>query len=94
LEGYESWRVMDRTVLKADGKHNGLRTLMLSPASIVRTFGWPDGSQILTQGSGQYDFEDSNLDAYSIFDYKQTTMYHGLNREDEYYDTPKNLRKP
>lgn len=68
--------------------------MMLSPASLVRCFGWPETSQVLLHGSGQYDFEDSSLDAYSIFDYKQTTLYHGLNREDEYYDTPKNMRKP
>ena len=31
---------------------------------------------------------------YMLFDYKMTDLYHGLNREDEYYNTPKNLRKP
>lgn len=67
---------------------------MLSPAAMIRCFGWPNTSEVLMHGSGQYDFEDSNLDAFSIFDYKQTTLYHGLNREDEYYDTLKNLRKP
>ena len=39
-------------------------------------------------------FEDNNLDMYHLFDYKQTDVYHGLNREDEYYHNPKNLRKP
>jgi len=94
LEGYDAWRCTDRTVLKADGKHRGKRTLMLAPAALVRCFGWPETSQVLLHGSGQYDFEDSSLDAYSIFDYKQTTLYHGVNREPEYYDTPKNMRKP
>lgn len=31
---------------------------------------------------------------YRIFDYKQTDFYHGYNREDEFYTTEKNLRKP
>ena len=72
LIGYDAWRCNDRTVPKGDGKHRGHRTLMLKPASLVRTFGWPATSTILLQGSGHYDFEDSNLDCYSIFDYKQT----------------------
>ena len=29
-----------------------------------------------------------------MHDKKETTFYHGLNREDEWYNTPKNLRKP
>lgn len=34
------------------------------------------------------------MDCFTIFDYKQTTLYHGLNREPEFYDTQHNLRKP
>ena len=29
-----------------------------------------------------------------MHDKKATTFYHGLNRDDEWYNTPKNLRKP
>jgi hypothetical protein len=36
--------------------------------------------------TGEYDFEDSNLDVYNIYDYKKTDFYHGINREDEYYE--------
>lgn len=94
LEGYDAWRCTDRTVPKGDGKHYGQRTINMPPAALVRTFGEPEMTQIMAHGSGQYDFEDANLDAFSIFDYKQTTLYHGLNREDEYYLTEVNLRKP
>ena len=34
------------------------------------------------------------MDLYRILDYKQTTFYHGLNREPEFYNTLKNMRKP
>lgn len=34
------------------------------------------------------------MDTYCLYDYKQTDYYHGINREDEYYTTDVNLRKP
>jgi hypothetical protein len=67
---------------------------MLAPALLKRAFGSPDPTQIGFYGSGCYDFEDSNLDLFRIYDYKKTTLYHGLNREDEFYLTEKNMRKP
>lgn len=44
--------------------------------------------------TGKYEFEDSNLDLYTLHEYKQTSLYHGLNREDEFYNSAKNLKKP
>ena len=44
--------------------------------------------------TGAYEFEDSNLDLYHILDYKKTDMYHGLPREDEFYTTEKNMKRP
>ena len=43
--------------------------------------------------TGQYQFEDTNLDVFMIHDYKQTTFYHGLNREEEFYNTEKNMKR-
>lgn len=60
----------------------------------MKLFGTPDPTEIFYQGTGQYTFEDTNLDMYCLFDYKQTDFYHGINREDEYYLTEKNLRLP
>ncbi len=37
-------------------------------------------------GSGEYDFEDNNLDLFNIAEYRQTQLYWGYNREDEYYE--------
>lgn len=31
---------------------------------------------------------------FTLFDYKKTDLYHGPNRDDEYYETDKNLKKP
>ena len=81
-------------MLKGDGKHFGVASLLISPAALVRTFGTPELSEIFVQGTGQISFEDNNLDCYCIFDYKKTDHYHGLNRDDEFYETPRNLRKP
>jgi hypothetical protein len=43
--------------------------------------------------TGQYTFEDSNLDVYKLHDYRQTQFYHGLDREDEFYNTVKNMKR-
>jgi hypothetical protein len=43
--------------------------------------------------SGLYDFEDTNLDVFRLHDWKQTTFYHGYNREDSFYDTVKNMKR-
>ena len=67
---------------------------MIPPALLKRAFGTPDKSQSGFAGTGLFDFEDSNLDLYRLVDYKKTTWYHGLNREDEFYLKTKNLKKP
>ena len=77
-----------------NGKHHGPGNLWLAPADLVKVFGSPCDSSTPYTGTGEYNFEDNNLDAFTIFDYKQTVLYHGLNREDEYYNKPNNLRKP
>lgn len=43
--------------------------------------------------SGIFDFEDSNLDMYRVFDYKKTDLYHGLPREESFYTTESNMRR-
>ena len=59
-----------------------------------KTFGQPDVPSMGIVSTGEYNFEDNNLDCYKLYDFQQTDMYHGLNREDDYYTSPKNLRKP
>lgn len=59
---------------------------MLVPSLLKKAFGTPQLSRTGFFGSGEYDFEDNNLDAFNLYDYKQTTFYWGLNRDDEFYD--------
>jgi hypothetical protein len=59
---------------------------MIPPALLVKAFGMPNFTRTGFEGTGEYEFEDTNLDVFSINDYKQTDFYWGLNREDEYYE--------
>jgi hypothetical protein len=65
---------------------------MLPPALLVRAFGLPTDTRTGFDGTGEYDFEDTNLDVFNIADYKQTDFSWGFNREDEYYG--KDFHKP
>jgi hypothetical protein len=59
---------------------------MLSPVLLVKAFGYPSMTRTGFDGTGEYEFEDNNLDVFSINDYRKTDFYWGINREDEYYD--------
>ena len=59
---------------------------MLAPALLVKAFGTPGTTRTGFEGTGEFDFEDNNLDIFNICDYKKTDFYWGQNREDEYYE--------
>lgn len=61
---------------------------------MVKVFGLPEIGELHSHVTGILSFEDNNLDMYTLYDFKTTQAYHGFNREDEYYDNAKNLRKP
>jgi len=67
---------------------------MAAPADLMKLWGLPKKGEMHTHVTGTYNFEDNNLDVFTIFDFKVTTCYWGMNREPEYYDNAKNLRKP
>ena len=94
LTNYDAWRSFDRHVLRGSGRHHGPGNMWLAPADLVKVFGSPGESTIFQTGTGEYHFEDNNLDAFTLFDYKQTDRYWGLNREDEWYTRPVNVRRP
>ena len=75
------------------GKDRAICKMLLSPAMLVKAFGKPSESAIGFAGTGHYDFEDTNLDLFRLHDYKQTDLYHGLPREESFYNSPKNLRR-
>lgn len=94
MVNYDVWRATDRQFPKASGKQHCVAKFWIPPADLVKLFGMPDTTEIFFQGSGQFTFEDTNLDTYCLYDYKQTQLYHGLDREDDYYTTKRNLKKP
>lgn len=94
MTNYDAWRCHDRSVFMADVKHPNVAKLWLAPADLIKVLGIPDRPTHGVFSTGEFNFEDNNLDCYKLYDYKQTDLFHGLNREDEYYQTPRNLRRP
>lgn len=94
MSTYDAWRCHDRSVFTADEKHPNVAKFWIAPLTLRKVFGMPDLSSHGIVSTGEYNFEDNNLDCYKLFDYKQTDLFHGLSREDEYYTSAKNMRKP
>jgi hypothetical protein len=96
ISKYDAWRNYDRQLLKGSGKQGCIRKIWLVPSELVKAFGLPAPTETGFDGTGEYNFEDSNLDTFNIADYRQTDFYHGLNRPegDAYYNSDKNIRKP
>ena len=94
MANYDAWRVHDRDTITGGIKAPNVAKLLISPKLLRHTFGIPDIPKDGIWCTGEYQFEDNNLDVYKLYDYKQTDLFHGLNREDEYYTTAKNMRKP
>jgi hypothetical protein len=83
---FDAWRCHDRKIVKGGPKQGCALKMMLVPSHLVKAFGLPTSSRVGFDTTGEYDFEDSNLDVYNIYDYKKTDLYHGINREDEFYE--------
>lgn len=94
LVGYDVWRCFDRQVVAPTPQTRACCKLMIAPALLKKAFGRPDKTEYGFAVSGQYDFEDTNLDLYRLIDYKATQFYYGMNRPDEFYYTEKNMKKP
>jgi len=43
---------------------------MIPPALLKRAFGAPEETVVGFDSTGNYDFEDNNLDVYRLFDYR------------------------
>ena len=94
MTNYDAWRCHDRSVMMADSRHPNVAKFYLAPSDVWKVFGMPDEPTIGIAGTGEYNFEDNNLDCYKLYDFKQTDLYRGLNRDEAFYTTPKNMRKP
>lgn len=93
LTGYDCWRSFDRSLFKGGGNHPAVARILVAPADLVKAFGTPCEASVFDTATGEYNFEDNNLDCYAIFDHKETDVYHGMNKEDSYYTNPENMRK-
>jgi len=94
LTGYDAWRSFDRAAIKTGGAMPGVATIHVAPADLIKAFGKPCEATVFFDASGEFNFEDNNLDQFALFDYRQTDLYHGLNREDSFYVSSKNLARP
>lgn len=94
LTGYDVWRSFDRQLVQLQANDPGCCKIMVPPALLKRAFGTPQWTEVGFAVSGFFDFEDTNLDLYRVFDYKKTDLYHGLPREESFYTTEKNMRRP
>lgn len=94
LNGYDAWRCFDRDLLITSGRDKSMCSVMLAPALLKRAFGTPTDSHVGFSVTGIFHFEDTNLDMYALHDYKETDIYHGLDRDDAHYNTVSNMKKP
>jgi len=96
ISKYDAWRNYDRQIVKGGGKHPCVRKLQLIPADLIKAFGMPSPTETGFEGTGEYHFEDNNLDCFNISDYRKTDFYYGIERPegDAYYESKKNLAKP
>lgn len=70
LSKYDAWRCSDRMLHIGKPNERCIRKLKISPAALVKAFGKPLKGQLGFAVSGEYHFEDSNLDVYRLYEYK------------------------
>lgn len=70
LVNYDAWRCHDRELMKTGGKMPCVCKVMLPPALLVKAFGMPTETRTGFDGTGEFDFEDSNLDMFNLADYR------------------------
>jgi len=72
LENYRVWRSYDRAMQKFEGAYcPGVFKISVAPATLIKLFGYPsDATDQGLYSTGEYNFEDSNLDCFCIFDLK------------------------
>lgn len=70
LTGYDAWRSFDRTMFKSGGKMPAVAKIMVAPADLIKAFGTPCESTVFDTATGEFNFEDNNLDCFAIFDHK------------------------
>jgi hypothetical protein len=89
LTNYSAWREISDSVLTKEYPHDLNRQLgevEISPKDFLHVFGESlENSRNDTYSTKEWDFTDSNLDKFLVYDYKATTDYWGENMSDEFY---------
>ncbi len=70
MTNYDAWRCHDRSVMMADEKHPNVAKFYLAPADLWKVFGQPDKPTLGIVSTGEFNFEDNNLDCFKLYDYK------------------------
>ena len=70
MTNYDVWRCHDRTVFVADPRKQIVAKLIAAPALLEKIFGIPDAPSMGIVSTGEFNFEDNNLDCYRLYDYK------------------------
>jgi hypothetical protein len=89
IENYDVFREFSDTILTKEFPHSlpVVCEIEVSPKDFVHCFGRSLGvTRNDNYSLNEWDFTDSNLDKYLIYDYKSSTDYWGENLPDEWYE--------
>jgi len=91
ISKYGAFRTLDHSGGVDNLQIRSIAKIQLVPKELERVFGMRDSESHGLDSSGSYMFMDSNMDPFLIAEYRNTQLYHGLNREQEWYDKHRNL---
>lgn len=89
IENYDVFREFSDTFLTKEYPHElpVVCTIEVSPKDFIHCFGQSLGvTRNDNYSLGEWDFTDSNMDRFLVYDYKGSTDYWGENLPQEYYD--------
>lgn len=93
ITNYDCWRCYDRKLVVENSHLSPTSKIQLTPTELIHCFGTPLWYP-RPQCSGEYVFEDNNLDIFMIAEPHSTTFSRGDNKADEYYEEQlKRLKK-
>ena len=93
ISEYEVWREFSDSIITKEYPHDNppVVDIMVSPRAMVHVFGESvENFRNDTYSTKEWDFMDSNLDRFIVYDYKGTTEYWGENHPDEWYEVSTN----
>jgi len=72
MTNYDVWRCHDRTTHQMGSGHKApnVAKYQIAPALLWRLFGIPCQPSYPIVSTGEYNFEDTNLDCYKLYDFK------------------------